>query len=128
MKLVVSEQSDQAVVKMPPKKDVKNQNLVEAVVQLQLNGVSHLDTSTIELAGSKEPSSTAPSPPSTPANGPVEDEFEDPLCTAKTAHRITFQDVTTASFMIKGGVEYTPCPVSEQNDGMKEDSTYVKYV
>lgn len=97
---------------MPPKKDVKEQSLVEAVVELQLNGISHLNTSSVELAGSKEPSSTAPSPLSTPANGPVEEDFEDPLCTAKSAHRITFQDVTTASFMIKGGVEYTPCPVS----------------
>lgn len=38
--------------------------------------------------------------------------LEDPLCTAATAKKITFQDVTTASFLIKGGVEYTPCTVS----------------
>lgn len=38
-------------------------------------------------------------------------DLEDPLCTAKSARKITFQDVTTASFLIKGGVEYTPCPV-----------------
>lgn len=111
MKLVLSEYSDQPDIKMPPKKDVKEQSLVQAVVELQLNGISHLSTNSIELAGSKEPSSTAPSPPSTPVNGPVDDEIEDPLCTAKSAHRITFQDVTTASFLIKGGVEYTPCPV-----------------
>lgn len=99
---------------MPPKKDVSDQSLLQAVVELKLNGISHLDTNNIELAGSKEPSSTAPSPPSTPANGPIVDELEDPICTAKSARRITFQDVTTASFMIKGGVEYTPCPVSLQ--------------
>lgn len=38
--------------------------------------------------------------------------LEDPLCSARTAQKVTFQDVTTASFLIKGGVEYTPCPVS----------------
>lgn len=38
-------------------------------------------------------------------------DLEDPLCTAKSARKISFQDVTTASFLIKGGVEYTPCPV-----------------
>lgn len=37
--------------------------------------------------------------------------FEDPLCSAKTAKKVTFQDVTTAAFLIKGGVECTPCPV-----------------
>lgn len=38
-------------------------------------------------------------------------ELEDPLCSPNNVQRITFQDVTTASFLIKGGVEYTPCPV-----------------
>lgn len=38
--------------------------------------------------------------------------IEDPLCSARTAQHITFQDVTTASFRIKGGIEYTPCLVS----------------
>lgn len=36
---------------------------------------------------------------------------EDPLCSAKTAKKVTFQDVTTAAFLIKGGVECTPCTV-----------------
>lgn len=40
-------------------------------------------------------------------------DAEDPLCVAENPHKITFQDVTTAAFIIKGGVEYTPCPVSE---------------
>lgn len=43
----------------------------------------------------------------------VEVEVEDPLCKARNAIKVTFQDVTTASFLIKGGVEYTPCPVSK---------------
>lgn len=42
--------------------------------------------------------------------------LEDPLCTARTAQKVTFQDVTTASFLIKGGVEYTPCPVSRRGE------------
>lgn len=41
--------------------------------------------------------------------------LEDPLCSARTAQKVTFQDVTTASFLNKGGVEYTPCPVSGNN-------------
>lgn len=38
-------------------------------------------------------------------------EVEDPLCSPNNVQKISFQDVTTASFLIKGGVEYTPCPV-----------------
>lgn len=38
-------------------------------------------------------------------------ELEDPLCSPKNVQKITFQDVTTAAFLIKDGVEYTPCPV-----------------
>lgn len=40
-------------------------------------------------------------------------ELEDPLCSPNNAQKITFQDVTTAAFLIKGGVEYTPCPVND---------------
>lgn len=38
-------------------------------------------------------------------------EHEDPMCSPNNIQKITFQDVTTAAFLIKGGVEYTPCPV-----------------
>lgn len=38
-------------------------------------------------------------------------ELEDPLCSPNNVQKITFQDVTTAAFLIKGGVEYTPCSV-----------------
>lgn len=38
-------------------------------------------------------------------------ELEDPLCSPNNVQKITFQDVTTAAFLIKGGIEYTPCPV-----------------
>lgn len=41
-------------------------------------------------------------------------ELEDPLCSPNNIQKISFQDVTTASFLIKGGVEYTPCPVIRQ--------------
>src|ERR1700744_5459878 len=46
-------------------------------------------------------------------------ELEDPLCSPNNVQKITFQDVTTASFLIKGGVEYTPCPVSHSFHPMK---------
>lgn len=42
-------------------------------------------------------------------------ELEDPLCSPNNVQHITFQDVTTASFLIKGGVEYTPCSVTIWN-------------
>lgn len=38
-------------------------------------------------------------------------ELEDPLCSPNNIQKITFQDVTKAAFLIKGGIEYTPCPV-----------------
>lgn len=38
-------------------------------------------------------------------------EIEDPFCNAKSPLKITFQDVTSAAFMIKNGIELTPCPV-----------------
>lgn len=43
----------------------------------------------------------------------VEDttELEDPFCNANNPLKITFQDVTSAAFMIKNGIELTPCPV-----------------
>lgn len=56
--------------------------------------------------------------PATPADRPKLTEvdkklreLEDPLCSPNNVQKITFQDITTASFLIKGGVEYTPCPV-----------------
>lgn len=53
------------------------------------------------------PASTKTGPPSPDDDG----QLEDPLCCAKSAKKITFQDVTTAAFLIKGGVECTPCTV-----------------
>lgn len=38
-------------------------------------------------------------------------ELEDPLCSPNNIQKITFQDVATAAFLIKGGVECTPCSV-----------------
>ena len=48
---------------------------------------------------------------------PIRKEFEsndtiiDPFCDPKNPRRITFDDVTSAAFLIKSGVERTPCPV-----------------
>lgn len=44
-------------------------------------------------------------------SGGVE-EIVDPFCDSKNPKRISFHDVTSAAFLIKGGVERTPCPVS----------------
>lgn len=38
---------------------------------------------------------------------------EDPFCDEKNPRVITFQDVCQAAFMIRGGVEVSPCTVSE---------------
>lgn len=42
----------------------------------------------------------------------VQETVKDPFCDEKNPKIITFHDVTSASFKIKGGIEYTPCPVS----------------
>lgn len=46
------------------------------------------------------------------SNSGVVEEFLDPYCLENKPQKITFQDVTSAAFMIKGGVERTPCFVS----------------
>ncbi|XP_063706175.1 L-threonine ammonia-lyase [Culicoides brevitarsis] len=40
---------------------------------------------------------------------PGEEECRDPYCNPEKPVVITFQDVTSAAFKIKGGVEFTPC-------------------
>lgn len=40
------------------------------------------------------------------------DDKIDPFCDPNKPQRISFHDVTSAAFLIKGGVERTPCPVS----------------
>lgn len=45
-----------------------------------------------------------------------EQEFTDPFCNADNPQIITFQDVTSAAFKIKKGIEYTPCPVRKGDD------------
>lgn len=36
----------------------------------------------------------------------------DPNCVAEKPYRVTFQDITSAAFLIKSGIECTPCTVS----------------
>lgn len=43
----------------------------------------------------------------------VAETVADPFCDEKNPRVITFQDVCQAAFMIRGGVETTPCSVSE---------------
>lgn len=42
-----------------------------------------------------------------------ETEFADPLCSPNDPVKVTFQDVTSAAFMIRNGVEKTSCNVSK---------------
>lgn len=56
-------------------------------------------------------SATVPDKPKIPEVDKKLSEHEDPMCSPNNIQQITFQDVTTAAFLIKGGVEYTPCPV-----------------
>lgn len=38
-------------------------------------------------------------------------EIVDPHCTAANPYKVTFQDITSAAFLIKSGIEYTSCTV-----------------
>lgn len=38
-------------------------------------------------------------------------DIVDPHCTATNPYTVTFQDITSAAFLIKNGIEYTPCTV-----------------
>lgn len=40
------------------------------------------------------------------------DDKIDPFCDPNKPQRISFHDVTSAAFLIKDGIERTPCPVS----------------
>lgn len=40
-------------------------------------------------------------------------DIVDPNCIAEKPIRVTFQDITSASYVIKSGIEYTPCTVNE---------------
>ena len=39
------------------------------------------------------------------------DPILDPFCDPKNPQKISFHDITSAAFLIKDGVERTPCPV-----------------
>ena len=47
--------------------------------------------------------------------------FEDPLCNPNNVQVITFQDVTSAAFKIKNGIEYTPCQKSHLSEQIDMD-------
>lgn len=42
-------------------------------------------------------------------------EVIDPHCLAENPIQIQFQNISAAAFMIKNGIEYTPCTVNKQN-------------
>lgn len=44
---------------------------------------------------------------------------EDPFCDEKNPRIITFQDVCQAAFMIKGGIDVTPCRVRNKNSSKR---------
>lgn len=41
-------------------------------------------------------------------------DIVDPHCVAEKPIRVTFQDITSASYLIKSGIEYTPCSVNRK--------------
>lgn len=45
-------------------------------------------------------------------NGDFDIDIVDPHCVAENPVRVTFQDITSASYLIKSGIEYTPCSVN----------------
>lgn len=45
----------------------------------------------------------------------VDTEVTDPYCLAEKPIKVKFQDITSAAFMIKSGIEYTPCTVKRQS-------------
>lgn len=45
-------------------------------------------------------------------NESVSETVEDPFCDEKNPRIISFQDVCQAAFMIKGGIDVTPCRVN----------------
>lgn len=48
-----------------------------------------------------------------PTDGVCRDaSIVDPNCVAENPYRVTFQDITSAAFLIKAGIECTPCTVS----------------
>ncbi|EDV92939.1 L-threonine ammonia-lyase [Drosophila grimshawi] len=53
-------------------------------------------------------------------SGGVE-EILDPFCDPNNPQCISFHDVTSAAFLIKGGVERTPCPKSKSSDSYGMD-------
>lgn len=65
----------------------------------ETNGKTDIDLSLIELNDISD------------SDKNTDDEIEDPFCNANNPLKITFQDVTSAAFMIRNGVELTPCPV-----------------
>lgn len=40
-----------------------------------------------------------------------EADITDPHCVAEKPYVVTFQDITSAAFLIKSGIDYTPCTV-----------------
>lgn len=43
-------------------------------------------------------------------------ELDDKFCDPNNPQIITFQDITSAAFMIKNGIEYTPCQRSHLSE------------
>lgn len=47
-----------------------------------------------------------------------EEILEDPACNPNNPQKITFQDITSAAFKIKSGIELTPCIVKLYSDSL----------
>ncbi|XP_058821522.1 L-threonine ammonia-lyase-like [Topomyia yanbarensis] len=51
----------------------------------------------------------------------LQEEFTDPFCNADNPQIISFQDVTSAAFKIKKGIEFTPCSKSHLSEMIDMD-------
>ncbi|CAG9807557.1 unnamed protein product [Chironomus riparius] len=56
-----------------------------------------------------------------PDSTDVAETVQDPFCDEKNPRVITFQDVCQAAFMIRGGIETTPCTRSHLSDSLGMD-------
>ncbi|KAF5301204.1 hypothetical protein FQA39_LY10790 [Lamprigera yunnana] len=59
-------------------------------------------------------------------NGCEDDLLEDPFCDPNKPHKISFEDISSASFKIKSGVIRTPCDRSQLSETMGMDLFFKK--
>ncbi|XP_067617595.1 L-threonine ammonia-lyase [Eurosta solidaginis] len=111
------EQSDE----ITPKKGVKNVLSVNGAAGAKPN---HGNIKNVKARLIKKDSGTILLPNRdipTPTKFNTSDNVLDPFCDPANPQKISFHDVTSAAFLIKGGVERTPCPRSTSSDAYGMD-------